>query len=105
VDFEELKSFIQHDMRLSHVYQPLLIKMLVDSDEVATVRSLAQPLLLQDESQIRYYEDILKRMPLKVLKKHGILERDGEVVKLSFPKFTLKEKATIRRLCEVEVKS
>ena len=60
MDFEELKTFISDDMRLSHVYQPLLIRFLVEANGTATVRSLAQALLLQDESQILYYEKILK---------------------------------------------
>ena len=100
MDFEELKTFISDDMRLSHVYQPLLIRFLVEANGTATVRSLAQALLLQDESQILYYEKILKQMPLAVLKKHGIVIRDGELVTLQLPKLTLEQKAVIRRLCE-----
>jgi hypothetical protein len=43
-------------MRPSHIYQPVLIKTLVDCGETATIPQLAQALLLQDESQILYYE-------------------------------------------------
>ncbi len=50
MDFEQLKTFVSDEMRLSHIYQPLLIRLLVDADGVSTVRSLAQALLLQDES-------------------------------------------------------
>ena len=64
------------------------------------VRSLAQALLLQDEGQILYYEKILKQMPLVVLKKHGIVRREGELVFLELDKLTLEQKAVIRRLCE-----
>ena len=39
-------------------------------------------------------------MPLAVLKKHGIVSRDGELVTLQLPKLTLEQKAVIRRLCE-----
>ena len=105
LNFKELKQFISNEMRLSHIYQPLLIRLLIEADGVATVRSLAQDLLLQDESQIRYYEKILKDMPLKVLKKHGVLQRDGEIVSLDLPKLTLEEKATIRKLCEEKMQS
>jgi ATP adenylyltransferase len=45
--------------------------------------------VLQDESQIRYYEKILKDMPLRVLSKHGVLSRNGELVNLELPKLTL----------------
>ena len=105
MDFEQLKQFISEDMRLSHIYQPLLIRLLIDADGAATVRSLAQSLLLQDESQIRYYEKILKDMPLRVLRKHGVLNRSGELVNLELPKLTLEEKATIRRLCEEKMQA
>jgi ATP adenylyltransferase len=103
--FDQLKQFISEGMRLSHIYQPLLIRLLVDADGTATVRSLAQSLLLQDESQIRYYEKTLKDMPLRVLSKHGVLSRNGELVNLELPKLTLEEKAAIRRLCEEKMQS
>ena len=41
LSFEELRDFITSRMRLSHIYQPLLIKTLVESGGVATVRQLA----------------------------------------------------------------
>ncbi len=100
MNFEELKAFISDEMRLSHIYQPFLIRALVDANGTATLRSLAQALLLQDESQILYYERILKQMPLKVLKKHGVVRREGELVSLELDKLTIEQKAVIRRLCE-----
>ena len=36
--FDELVDFIQNRMRLSHVYQPLLIRTLIDSAEGCAVR-------------------------------------------------------------------
>lgn len=39
--FEELKEFLLSKMKLSHIYQPLLIKTLVETGGVATVRQLA----------------------------------------------------------------
>jgi hypothetical protein len=39
--FYELKQFLLKKMRLSHVYQPLLIKTLIDSGGSATVRQPA----------------------------------------------------------------
>jgi hypothetical protein len=62
-------------MQPSHVYQPVLVRTLVDAGGAATIRQLAQALLLQDESQILYYEATLKRMPIPVLKRHGIIKR------------------------------
>jgi ATP adenylyltransferase len=36
-----------------------------------------------DESQAMYYQNRLKEMPLKVLSKHGIINRDGDLVSLN----------------------
>lgn len=54
--FEELVDFLEKRMRLSHVYQPLMIRSLVDAGGSATLRQLANAFLLQDESQLLYYE-------------------------------------------------
>jgi hypothetical protein len=54
-------------MSMSHVYQPFLVRALVDAGGVATVRQRAQVFLVQDESQLLYYEKRSKEMPLKVL--------------------------------------
>jgi hypothetical protein len=36
--FEELADFIENKMKMSHVYQPLLIKSLVEAGGTATLR-------------------------------------------------------------------
>ena len=100
LSFEELRDFIISRMRLSHIYQPLLIKTLLESGGVATVRQLASSFLAQDESQLLYYEKTLKKMPIKVLTKHNILRREGELVTLGVRNLTLEEKAEIKKLCE-----
>jgi ATP adenylyltransferase len=53
--YEELIDFLEHRMSMSHVYQPVLIRALVDTGGTAgtaTVRQLAQVFLSQDESQL-----------------------------------------------------
>jgi len=84
--FVALKDFIQKRLRMSHLYQPMVIRELISAGGKATVRQLALSLLAQDESQIRYYEDRIKKMPLTVLKKHGVVSVD--------------RRAEIRGLCE-----
>ncbi len=46
-----MKEFLVTKMRLSHIYQPLLIKALVETGGVATVRQLAVTFLSSDECQ------------------------------------------------------
>jgi plastocyanin domain-containing protein len=67
MNYKQLRDFLSSGMRLSHIYQPLLIKSLIESGGTATIRQLASIFLSQDESQIRYYENRLKEMPVKVL--------------------------------------
>ena len=78
MNFETLKEFLLSKMKLSHIYQPLVIKTLVDAGGSATIRQLAITFLSHDESQILYYEKRLKEMPIRVLKNHGVIDKDGD---------------------------
>ena len=50
-----------------------------------------------------FYEKRLKEMPIKVLTKHGIISREGELVSLNIKKLTLEQKAEIKKLCEQKI--
>jgi hypothetical protein len=95
MNYTELVDFLEHKMSMSHVYQPLLVRALVDSGGTATLRQIAHVFLSQDESQLLYYEMRIKDMPLKVLKRHGVIESDGQLVSLRASKLTLEQKAHI----------
>ena len=69
---EEFLDFSKKRMKPSHICQPVMIKTLIDCGGSATVRQIAQAFLLQYESQIQYYEERVKEMPIRVLKKHGL---------------------------------
>jgi len=97
---EELIDFINSKMRMSHVYQPLLIRALVDAGGAATLRQLAQVFVQEDESQLVYYQERIKAMPVRVLKKHGVVDQSGELITLTVPKLSLEQKAHIKVLCE-----
>ena len=79
MSFEELREFLVSKMRLSHVYQPLLIKSLIEAGGATTIRQMAITFLTQDESQIIYYEKRLKEMPIRVLKKHGVITTENNL--------------------------
>ena len=42
-------------------------------------------------------------MPIKVLSKHGIIAREGELVSLNTKKLTLEQKAELKKLCEQKI--
>ena len=98
--FNQLVDFIENKMSMSHIYQPLLIRSLVELGGSATLRNLANVFLSQDESQLAYYEQKVKDMPLKVLRKHQVLNRDGDLVSLTVKKLTFEQKAKLKMLCE-----
>ena len=52
--YNQLLDFVENYMpkRMQHIYLPLLIGKLVDSDGSATLRQLAESVLLHDESQV-----------------------------------------------------
>lgn len=102
--FEQLVDFIRKEMRMSHVYQPLLIRALVDSGGYATVRQLARAFLVEDESQLVFYERVIRRMPAHVLQKHGVVSIDmlaggGEILSLNTEKLSFEQENAIRQAC------
>src|SRR6516225_3382816 len=81
--FERLQDFIQKQMRMSHIYQPVMIQELLKGGGKASIRKIAGAFLARDESQLEYYEQITKNMPGRVLSKHGIVVRDGDDYRLT----------------------
>ncbi len=74
-----LSDFIGRQMRMSHIYQPVMLRELLINDGRATVNQIAKALLGRDASQIEYYEAIVKNMVGKVLTKNrGLTERSGD---------------------------
>lgn len=100
---DSLCNFIKNKMRMSHIYQPLLIKSLIECDGTATLRQLAHSFLSQDESQLIYYEDRIKKMPVPVLQRHEVVDRDGNVIELAIGKLSFKEKSQIKFLCDQKI--
>lgn len=81
--FKRLRDFIQKQMRMSHIYQPVMIRELLKGGGKANIRKIAAAFLARDESQLEYYEQITKNMPGKVLTKHGIVVRAGDDYRLT----------------------
>jgi diadenosine tetraphosphate (Ap4A) HIT family hydrolase len=79
-------------MRMSHIYQPLMIRTLLNHGGQASIRQIASQFLHKDESQLEYYEEITKNMPGKVLSKHGIVAREDDRYRLLLDLSTLSSK-------------
>jgi diadenosine tetraphosphate (Ap4A) HIT family hydrolase/5-methylcytosine-specific restriction endonuclease McrA len=64
-------------MRMSHIYQPLMVQFLLEHESGASARDVAAVILTHDESQLDYYEQIVNRMPGPVLRRRGIVVREA----------------------------
>lgn len=100
MEFADLIDFIDNRMKMSHIYQPLLLRILIDAGGTATIRQIAHGFLAQDESQLRYYENRIKQMPVPVLKKRGFITKEGELVTLNCEKLNFEQKAQVVMSCE-----
>jgi ATP adenylyltransferase len=65
--FDELSYFIRNNMKMSQIYQPVMLIELLRKGGSASVREIAKVILDHDTSQIEYYEKTIKNMPGKVL--------------------------------------
>jgi diadenosine tetraphosphate (Ap4A) HIT family hydrolase/5-methylcytosine-specific restriction endonuclease McrA len=80
--FEDVLQFIERDMRMSHVYQPVMLRTLLDQGGRATIQEVARALLNEDRSQLEYYSEITKYMVGRVLTNRGVVKRDGSYYEL-----------------------
>lgn len=99
--FEELHRFVEQDMRMSHVYQPVMIRVLLDHEGRSSTEEIAAALLADDRSQLEYYVEIVKNMVGRVLRGRGVVETVDKSWRLSgFEGLTPDQVATLRRACE-----
>lgn len=105
MNFEELRDFIADRMLMQHIYQPVMIKTLLELDNRASARQIAQRLLQLDESQIDYYKVITKQMPGRVLKNHGVVSQEEETYSLNVTNLTHAQKSELISLCDNKIKN
>ena len=103
--FQRLQTFLKSQMRMAHLYQPLMLKALIEKGGVASLRDIASSFLAHDESQIEYYTEITKRMPGPVLTRHQLVRRDGEGYRLlpNVEELSAEERDELLRLCDEAV--
>ena len=77
-DASALEEFIRNRMRMSHIYQPVMLKVLLEGSGTASLEEIAKALLSYDPPQIEYYGLRTKRMVGDVLTKNGVVERNQE---------------------------
>ena len=71
--FDALETYIREQMRMSHVYQPVMLRVLLENGGSASSEQVAKALLSYDRSQVEYYEIRTKNMVGKVLTNNGVV--------------------------------
>ncbi len=101
MNYEELLEFIEKKMRMSHIYQPVLLMALLKNKGKCHERDIAEALLSYDKSQIEYYTSITNNMVGKVLRNHNIVTRDRKTKEYSLQNFETFSNEECERLAEL----
>ena len=109
-DKSVLRDFIQNRMRMSHIYQPVMIKALLENGGAATTEEIATSLLAYDQSQLEYYSLRTKNMVGKVLTNNGVVEpiKNGRQItgyRLTETTHTEAQRATLEAMCDEAIGS
>jgi ATP adenylyltransferase len=108
MNFEDVLNFIESRMRMSHIYQPVMLMALLRSRGELSEREIAKAILAHDESQIEYYERIARGMVGRVLRSHDVVEFD-RVTKnyklVGFENLSQEERGRLIDLCEAKLEA
>ena len=83
-EFQKIKDYIQNKMRMSHIYQPVMLIEILTNNGAASVKQIAKSFLAKDESQIDYFVDITKKMPGDRLTHHNVVKKQGRADKTQY---------------------
>ena len=103
--YKKLKEFIGKKMRMSHIYQPVMLAELLRSKGSATSSKIAKALLGYDQSQIDYYDEIVRNMVGRVLtKNHDLATRTDKAYALNgYDDLTAEQRKELIDLCEGKI--
>jgi len=92
-------------MRMSQVYQPVMLIELLRNNGKASVTQIAKAILDRDPTQIEYFSEIVKNMVGRVLtKKRGITEKQGDSYRLiGAEQLTSDEVQSLIDLCQQKI--
>jgi ATP adenylyltransferase len=105
--FEELREFLLQRMSMSHIYQPLVIRTLLENGGEASIRNIAHEFLAYDEAQVEYYIRIVKRWPKITLTKHNIINTELKGffrLNLDFGSLMPEQKKELVDICNTKIR-
>ena len=99
--FPELKDFLMDKMRMSHIYQPVMLMSLLKNGGISSIESVAKDLLINDQSQMEYYDNVTRNMVGKVLTKNNVVKKEGNSFNLlDFESYSEKERNELINICQ-----
>ena len=102
MNYDQLKYFLLNKMKMSHVYQPVMIHQLLNNGGRSSVTEIAKDISQHDPSQIEYYENVTNNMVGKVLRNHDIVDKEGKTYILKeFEKYSLEQRRELMNICKI----
>ena len=106
MSFQILKNYILKKMKMQHIYQPVMLKSIIENNGKASSKLIAKNFLSYDPWALKYYEDIVKIMPGKVLAKNLdmiVKDKNNYSIK-NFSKLSNIEREEIKNLCDKKIR-
>ncbi len=98
--YERLRHYIAERMRMSHIYQPLMLMELLGRHSPAPAQDIARRILGEDVTQIDYYTERVIRMVGRVLTGNGITRYgDGLYTLIGAEELSDSERDALLQLC------
>ena len=104
MNYVQISDFIKNKMRMSHIYQPVMIKRLLESGGFSHQDEIAKAILQYDEAQLEYYVNITNNMVGRVLRNRGIVERQQKRYSLpGYDDLTKSQISELIALCDYKI--
>ena len=95
-----LANFIEQRMRMSHIYQPVMLLALLKNNGKCSVNDIAREISRYDQSQNEYYKKITNNMVGRVLRNHNIVAKDrSSYYFLDYKSLSTDEISALIKLC------
>ena len=101
MNYDDLERFIKTTMKMTHVYQSVMIKQLLEHNDHATTEDIARQFIDWDDSLLEYYKDRVKTWPKIILKKHKIINYEKNVFTLLVDEITSEQRKRLIELCDL----
>lgn len=89
---------------MAHVYQPVMIRALLQNGGSESIDRLASEILSRDQSQVEYYESIVKNMVGRVLSNHDVVMKAGQEYKLNgFEELSAEQRQELITICDSKI--